>query len=156
MRSGWIPSSRISVRSFSGPEREIEAEDLRFLNDLRVLAMVRVPDGLELRAASLDDAQDVTWRQPLPDVRDGRLDLDTGLGLWRVIGTAPRSGLVVDAPPMLDAAVAAFLMKGDGAIDQITSADYRDLVDLLDRHWLAFRSEREPCRSEHELLSPTS
>jgi hypothetical protein len=67
-----------------------------------------------------------------------------------------RSGLVVDAPPMLDAAVAAFLMKGDGAIDQITSADYRDLVDLLDRHWLAFRSEREPCRSEHGLLSPTS
>ena len=64
-------------------------------------------------------------------------------------------GLVVDAPPVLDAAVAAFLLNAGGAVDQITSADYRDLVDLLDRHWLAFRSEREPCCSEHGLLSPT-
>lgn len=57
---------------------------------------------------------------------------------------------------MLDAAVAAILMREGGAIDQITSADCHDLVDLLGRHWLAFRSDRAPCRSEHGLLSPAS
>lgn len=83
------PARRLSVRSFSGPEREVEAEDLRFLNDLRVLALVRVPPGLELRAMSLDDAQDVSWSQALPDLRAPRLELDSGLGLWRVTGTEP-------------------------------------------------------------------
>jgi Zn-dependent protease with chaperone function len=88
---------RLSVRSFSGPERELEAEDLGFLNDLRVLALVRVPAGLELRAVSLDDAQDVSWIQPLPDVRAPRLELDTGLGVWRVTGTEPdgRAAMVI-------------------------------------------------------------
>ena len=83
------PARRISVRSFSGPEREVEAEDLRFLNDLRVLALVRTPAGLELRAVSLDDAQDVSWSQALPDLRAPRLDLDGALGRWRVTGTDP-------------------------------------------------------------------
>ena len=67
----------------------MEAEDLRFLNDLRVLALVRVPAGLELRAVSLDDAQDVSWSQALPDLRAPRLELDGALGLWRVTGTEP-------------------------------------------------------------------
>jgi Zn-dependent protease with chaperone function len=91
------PARRLSVRSFSGPEREVDAEDVRFLNDLRVLALVRQPAGLELRAVSLDDAQDVTWRLALPDVRGARLELDTALGLWRVTGTEPdgRAALVV-------------------------------------------------------------
>ena len=80
---------RLSVRSFSGPEREIEAEDVRFLNDLRVLALVQVPAGLELRAVSLDDARDVSWSQALPDVRAPRLEVDTGIGLWRVTGMEP-------------------------------------------------------------------
>lgn len=80
---------RLSLRSFSGPEREIEAEDVRFLNDLRVLALVRMPAGLELRAVSLDDAQDVSWRQALPDLRAPRLDLDVALGRWRVGGMDP-------------------------------------------------------------------
>ena len=83
------PQRRISVRSFSGPEREVEAEDLRFLNDLRVLALVRAPAGLELRAVSLDDAQDVSWSQALPDLRAPRLEVDGALGLWRVAGTEP-------------------------------------------------------------------
>jgi hypothetical protein len=89
------PSARLSVRSFSGPEREVEAEDLRFLNDLRVLALVRVPAGLELRAVSLDDAQDVSWSQAIPDVRGPRLELDTGLGLWRVSGMDAESRAAV-------------------------------------------------------------
>lgn len=52
-------------------------------------------------------------------------------GRDRVAADLARSGLVVNAPPMLDAAVAAILMREGGAIDQITSADCRD---LLDRH----------------------
>jgi Zn-dependent protease with chaperone function len=83
------PLRRISVRSFSGPEREVEAEDLHFLNDLRVLALLRAGTGLELRAVSLDDAQDVSWTQPLPDLRGARLELDASLGVWRVTGAEP-------------------------------------------------------------------
>jgi hypothetical protein len=83
------PPRRISVRSFSGPEREVEAADLRFLNDLRVLALVHAGAGLELRAMSLDDVQDVSWRQTLPDLAGPRLELEGALGEWRVTGTAP-------------------------------------------------------------------
>jgi Zn-dependent protease with chaperone function len=94
---GSRPRRRLSVRSFSGPERDLEAEDLRFLNDLRVLALVRVPSGLELRAVSLDDAQDISWSAVLPDVRTPRLELDPGLGVWRVTGTdaAARAAVVL-------------------------------------------------------------
>jgi Zn-dependent protease with chaperone function len=124
-----VPSARLSVRSFSGPERELEAEDARFLNDLRVLALARLPSALELRAVSLDDAQDVTWRQGLPDVRAPRLELDTGLGLWRVIGTDPaaRAAVVLSGRlnefgfeehrwPLLDA------RTGGGALPPVVSA----------------------------------
>jgi Zn-dependent protease with chaperone function len=86
---------RISVRSFWGPEREVEAEDLQFLNDLRVLTLVRVPSGLELRATSLDDAQDVSWRQALPALQAPRLEMDGALGVWRVTGTEPQNRAVL-------------------------------------------------------------
>jgi heat shock protein HtpX len=104
---GTRPARRMSVRSFSGPEREIEADDLVFLNDLRVLALVRMPPGLELRAVSLDDAQDVSWRIALPDVRAPRLELDHGLGDWRVTGTdAAGRAAVVYRGRLNDATVA--------------------------------------------------
>jgi Zn-dependent protease with chaperone function len=123
-----VPSARLSVRSFSGPERELDAVDARFLNDLRVLALARVPPALELRAVSLDDAQDVSWRQGLPEVRAPRLELDTGLGLWRVIGTDPdaRAAIVLSGRlnefgfeehrwPLLDA------RSGGGALPPLVS-----------------------------------
>jgi hypothetical protein len=86
---------RISVRSFSGPERDVEAEDLQFLNDLRVLALARAAPGLELRATSLDDAQDVSWRQALPALQAPRLEMDGALGVWRVTGTEPQNRAVL-------------------------------------------------------------
>jgi hypothetical protein len=69
--------------------RELEAEDLGFLNDLRVLALVRTPAGLELRAMSLEEARDVSWRRSLPALRSPVLDLDSRIGDWRITGDDP-------------------------------------------------------------------
>ncbi|MGD9508975.1 MAG: hypothetical protein AB7O95_27545 [Geminicoccaceae bacterium] len=54
-----------------------------------------------------------------------------------------RSGLATAAPPLLDAAVAEFLGHAGAPIDQITQADYRGLIELLDRHWLEVRASGE-------------
>jgi hypothetical protein len=67
-----------------------------------------------------------------------------------------RSGLSLASPGLLDAAVAEFLGQAGAPIDQITQADYRGLVELLDRHWLEFRAgsgpPAHPARGEDERV----
>lgn len=46
------------------------------------------------------------------------------------------SGLEIAEPAAVDRAIQAFLLGGGGSIDQMTAADYRDVLDLFAPHWL--------------------
>jgi hypothetical protein len=79
------------VGDFSGRLQAVEAEDLAFLDDTRVLALVRFGSGLELRLVDVTGPTEIRWRRALPDVEDPRLTLDPPTQAWCVIGRDPRS-----------------------------------------------------------------
>jgi Zn-dependent protease with chaperone function len=84
--------SMFRVGDFSGGLLTIDAEDLAFLDDTRILALARSGSGLELRLVEVDRPHEVRWRKALQDLEGPRLSVDPSRGAWRVMGWDPQSG----------------------------------------------------------------
>ncbi|HEV8310699.1 MAG TPA: M48 family metalloprotease, partial [Methylomirabilota bacterium] len=92
----WLASFLIG--RFDGGHREIEAYDLAFLGDGKVLALAYPGPGPEpeLRVAALDDLADSGWHRTLPRFAVQALSADPATGAWRVSGWgSPDDALVV-------------------------------------------------------------
>lgn len=64
----------------------IAADDLRFVDEERVLLLVRLRDGLQLREVAIASASRVLWALDLPALAGPRLSLDPGNLSWHLLG----------------------------------------------------------------------
>jgi hypothetical protein len=78
---------------------DLEASDLQFLDDSRVLAVRRVGEDRELQLVDVTTGE-VGWRQPLPALSAPRVALDARGEWWRVTGMTadPLTWVVVEGP----------------------------------------------------------
>jgi len=74
------------VGDFSAPPREVQAEDLAFLDDERALTLAVQRSGLELTAIRLVGPTEIYWRLALPPVSAPRLMVVGSTGVWAVTG----------------------------------------------------------------------
>ncbi len=64
----------------------LTADDLRFVDDERVLLLVTGRDGLELREVAIAPPNRILWLQQLPPLGAPRLSLNTADLSWRLLG----------------------------------------------------------------------
>ena len=74
------------IGDFSAEPREIQAEDLAFLDDERAVTLVIGQGGVEVKAIRLVDPTEAYWRVRLPPVGAPRLAVDGSTGAWAVTG----------------------------------------------------------------------
>jgi Zn-dependent protease with chaperone function len=80
---------RFHVGRFPGGVRQVEAVDLRFLADDRLLVLTRAGPGAVLRVVRADGGAPDPWRRELPGLVAWDLLADAAGGAWRVAGYDP-------------------------------------------------------------------
>jgi hypothetical protein len=89
-RSTERPLSRrkaaVTVGRFDGTRREIEAIDVVFADEERLLALSPVRQGLEVRLERADEARAPLWRDTLALDVAQTFSVDAARGTWTVIG----------------------------------------------------------------------
>jgi hypothetical protein len=80
---------RFHVGRFQGGVRQVEAVDLRFLADDRLLVLARAGPGAVLRVVRADGGAPDPWRRALPGLVARDLLVDAASGAWRVAGYDP-------------------------------------------------------------------
>jgi Zn-dependent protease with chaperone function len=88
--------ARVADGSAAGPE--MAADDLQFLDDSRVLAVVSHDDGgMELQIVEAATGQ-IAWQRALPALSAPRVGVDASTGRWRVAGWAgePLASVVLE------------------------------------------------------------
>ena len=116
------------VGDFSGSRRSVEAGDVAFVDDTRLLALTVLAEGTELR---LEDAESgsVVRADTLPAMSDPQLWLDRGGGRWSVTGADMEETALVRADGAVGGGdIRVTRLPSEGA--NIVTLVHRDAVSI--------------------------
>ncbi|MEW6366299.1 MAG: M48 family metalloprotease [Acidobacteriota bacterium] len=93
------PESVFLVGRISGERREFEAEELRFLDDRRMLVLRRRSSGTGLQVLTWENA--IEWQTNVPTFQAARLAVDAPASHWRLCG----NGIRAESPDRIEMVV---------------------------------------------------
>ncbi|MGE5815372.1 MAG: hypothetical protein ACM36C_12865, partial [Acidobacteriota bacterium] len=78
--------STFHVGTIGTPLAPLQADDVAFVDDERVLVLINGREDLEIRALAVASPTEVLWRQRLPRLAGARLSFNVSDSTWRVLG----------------------------------------------------------------------
>jgi heat shock protein HtpX len=109
----------------------VEADDLLFVDEERVLMAKSNVDGVALVEASAETPELAIWRLQLPDLYDPQLSLDAVTGAWRILGWNAQRNVVAVSGSLRSVDARRQEWKSAGEDDTVKSVAAADESVLL-------------------------